>query len=109
LDHLHQSTSLWFRRCHGTPHAGPRRTVSHSYLDQVNEFHTLQGSCAGLVPQGPGYEGVSLDNQVCASVGAVAGQNTVDGNRFVSLSYGYTHSELWQVRFVNSIIHSPQT
>ncbi|KAK7033403.1 Brefeldin A resistance protein [Favolaschia claudopus] len=50
----------------------------------ANEFHTLRGSCANLVPQGPGYENVSLNNQVCATVGSVAGQNFVDGNAFIA-------------------------
>ncbi|KZV90437.1 pleiotropic drug resistance ABC transporter [Exidia glandulosa HHB12029] len=61
----------------------------------TNEFHTLQGTCAGLVPQGPGYEGVQLENQVCPTVGSVPGSNIVDGNRFVNLSYGYSYSNLW--------------
>ncbi|KAJ7852075.1 hypothetical protein B0H14DRAFT_3085739 [Mycena olivaceomarginata] len=51
----------------------------------ANEFHTLKGSCASLVPQGPGYENVSLTNQVCATVGSVHGQNFVDGNSFMRL------------------------
>ncbi|KAL0960159.1 hypothetical protein HGRIS_011794 [Hohenbuehelia grisea] len=61
----------------------------------ANEFRTLNGSCAALVPQGPGYEGISLDNQVCTTVGSVPGQNTVDGNRFIDLSYGYSYSNTW--------------
>ncbi|KAF4598086.1 hypothetical protein EYR38_006480 [Pleurotus pulmonarius] len=60
-----------------------------------NEFRTLDGRCANLVPQGPGYENITLDNQVCATVGAVAGQNTVNGNVFVALSYGYSYSNTW--------------
>ncbi|KAF7428110.1 hypothetical protein PC9H_007329 [Pleurotus ostreatus] len=60
-----------------------------------NEFRTLNGRCANLVPQGPGYENISIDNQVCATVGAVAGQNTVNGNVFVALSYGYSYSHTW--------------
>lgn len=63
----------------------------------VNEFHTLDGACANLIPQGPGYEGISLTNQVCGSVGALPGESTVNGSRFLSLSYGYTYSELWRV------------
>ncbi|KAF4583486.1 hypothetical protein EYR38_002237 [Pleurotus pulmonarius] len=60
-----------------------------------NEFRTLNGACANLVPQGPGYENITLDNQVCATVGAVSGQNTVDGNVFIDLSYGYSYSNTW--------------
>ncbi|KAJ7170941.1 pleiotropic drug resistance ABC transporter [Mycena crocata] len=61
----------------------------------ANEFHTLKGSCASLVPQGPGYANVSLANQVCATVGSVAGQNFVDGNLFIAASYGYSYSNEW--------------
>ncbi|EJD42304.1 pleiotropic drug resistance ABC transporter [Auricularia subglabra TFB-10046 SS5] len=61
----------------------------------TNEFRTLNGACANLVPQGAGYEGISIENQVCPTVGAVNGQPTVDGNRFVNLSYGYSWSNAW--------------
>ena len=63
----------------------------------ANEFHTLRGSCSDLVPQGPGYENVSLNNQVCAMVGSVPGQPYVGGERFVQLSYGFYYSNLWMV------------
>ncbi|KAJ6512945.1 pleiotropic drug resistance ABC transporter [Mycena sanguinolenta] len=61
----------------------------------ANEFHTLNGTCASLVPQGPGYENITLANQVCATVGAVAGQTFVDGNRFIAESYGYSVKNQW--------------
>jgi ATP-binding cassette, subfamily G (WHITE), member 2, SNQ2 len=62
----------------------------------VNEFRTLRGSCSSLIPRGPGYENITLENQVCAAVGAVQGQDFVDGERFVELSYGYFYSNLWR-------------
>ncbi|KAH7882924.1 ABC-2 type transporter-domain-containing protein [Phlebopus sp. FC_14] len=62
----------------------------------VNEFHTLNGTCSTLVPQGPGYDNVTLANQVCTTVGSQPGQPTVDGNLFASLSYGYEYSNLWK-------------
>jgi hypothetical protein len=71
----------------------------------ANEFHTLNGSCTSLVPRGPGYEGVSLANQVCATVGAVAGENFVDGNKFIELSYGYSYANTWKVRPLLLSIH----
>lgn len=63
----------------------------------TNEFHTLDGPCSQLVPQGAGYENVTLANQVCTTVGSVSGQSTVDGNAFVALSFEYSHSHLWRV------------
>ncbi|KAF8624553.1 hypothetical protein AX15_005817 [Amanita polypyramis BW_CC] len=61
----------------------------------TNEFRTLKGACSTIVPQGPGYENVTLANQVCPVVGAVPGQSFVDGNRFVLLSYGFKYSHTW--------------
>jgi len=66
----------------------------------TNEFRTLQGQCSNLVPQGPGYENVSLENQVCATVGAVSGEEYVDGLRFAELAYGFSWSRVWMVRFL---------
>ncbi|KAL5529901.1 SNQ2_5 [Sanghuangporus sanghuang] len=62
----------------------------------TNEFHTLNGTCSQLVPSGEGYGNVSLSNQVCTTVGSLAGQANVDGNRFTELSYGYEYSHLWR-------------
>jgi ATP-binding cassette subfamily G (WHITE) protein 2 (SNQ2) len=42
-----------------------------------NEFHTLNGTCSNLVPSGNGYESVTLANQVCSTVGAIAGEPDV--------------------------------
>lgn len=63
----------------------------------TNEFHTIQAPCVNLIPIGPGYENVSLDNQVCTTVGSVSGQVNVDGNRFLELMYDYSHDSLWTV------------
>ncbi|KAF8149941.1 pleiotropic drug resistance ABC transporter [Crassisporium funariophilum] len=62
----------------------------------ANEFHTLKGKCSSLVPSGPGYEGVNLANQVCTTVGALPGQDYVDGNRYIQLSYGFSYANLWR-------------
>ena len=63
----------------------------------TNEFRTLNGTCSNLVPQGPGYQNITLANQVCATVGSQPGQAFVDGNRFVNLSYGFSYSHTWMV------------
>ena len=65
----------------------------------VNEFHTLDGVCSTLVPSGPGYEAVSLANQVCTVLGSQAGQDRVNGNAYVNLSFEYSFSHLWRVSF----------
>ncbi|KAF5329467.1 hypothetical protein D9619_009293 [Psilocybe cf. subviscida] len=61
----------------------------------TNEFRTLKGECSNLVPEGVGYEGVTLVNQVCTTVGAVPGQSFVDGARFAKLAYGFSFSHTW--------------
>ncbi|KAK7033391.1 pleiotropic drug resistance ABC transporter [Favolaschia claudopus] len=74
----------------------PKRPVRYAFEAlMANEFRTLRGSCDALVPQGPGYENITLDNQVCATSGAVAGQSFVDGNRFIALAFGYFYSNQW--------------
>ncbi|KIJ51214.1 hypothetical protein M422DRAFT_158653 [Sphaerobolus stellatus SS14] len=61
----------------------------------ANEFHGLEGSCSSLVPAGPGYENVPLENRVCTTLGAVAGSAKVGGDRFIQLNYGYSYSHVW--------------
>jgi ATP-binding cassette, subfamily G (WHITE), member 2, SNQ2 len=61
-----------------------------------NEFHTLDGTCASLVPSGPGYSDVSIENQVCSTTGSIAGRSTVNGNQYLSISYGFSYSNLWR-------------
>ena len=65
----------------------------------MNEFHTINGVCSALVPSGPGYENVSIDNQVCSTVGALPGQDYVNGNVFAALSYDFYYSNLWKVGY----------
>ncbi|KIK61032.1 hypothetical protein GYMLUDRAFT_166677 [Collybiopsis luxurians FD-317 M1] len=62
----------------------------------TNEFRTLDGTCASLVPSGPGYENITLSNQVCTTVGSVPGQSTVSGKEFVRLSYQYSYGNTWR-------------
>jgi ATP-binding cassette subfamily G (WHITE) protein 2 (SNQ2) len=64
----------------------------------ANEFRTLDLECSNLVPQGPGYENITLTNQVCAVVGAIPGQTTVNGLRYLKLSFNYEWSRVWGVR-----------
>ncbi|CAL1709796.1 unnamed protein product [Somion occarium] len=62
----------------------------------VNEFHGINAECSSLVPQGPGYEGITLANQACTTVGSIPGQELVNGNRYVELSFNYSYSHLWR-------------
>ncbi|KLO14358.1 hypothetical protein SCHPADRAFT_826595 [Schizopora paradoxa] len=62
----------------------------------ANEFHTINGTCGTLVPRGPGYENITIANQVCATIGALPGEDFVDGNAFIKLSYGYSFQHIWR-------------
>ena len=95
-DHVRHSLS------YPAPSGGLPRSPSRYYEIQAaaaygSEFHTLDGQCSSLIPQGPGYEGISIANQVCTTVGSEPGQATVDGNRYVQLSFNYSYSHLWRV------------
>ena len=73
----------------------------------TNEFHTLNGTCSSLVPQGPGYENIGIANQVCTTVGSQQGQAFVDGNTYVKLSYGYSYSHIWRVSYSGCLLCPP--
>ncbi|KAG6865226.1 hypothetical protein C0991_004284 [Blastosporella zonata] len=62
----------------------------------TNEFRTLNGKCSTLVPSGPGYENVSLANQVCTAVGSTPGSEFVSGARYTLLSYSFSFSNAWK-------------
>ncbi|KAI9834089.1 MAG: hypothetical protein M1819_003374 [Sarea resinae] len=62
----------------------------------VNEFHGRHSLCTSLVPSGPGFENVSLANQVCAVTGSKPGQMYVDGDEYLALSFSYYYSHLWR-------------
>ncbi|PLB48516.1 hypothetical protein P170DRAFT_359775 [Aspergillus steynii IBT 23096] len=62
----------------------------------VMEFHGRKSVCGTLVPSGPGYENASILNQVCASVGSVAGEMYVSGDTYVEASFSYSYSHLWR-------------
>jgi ATP-binding cassette subfamily G (WHITE) protein 2 (SNQ2) len=64
----------------------------------ANEFRTFNPVCSNLVPQGPGYENITLENQVCAVVGAIPGETTVSGLRYLKFSFNYEQSHMWRVR-----------
>lgn len=66
----------------------------------TNEFHTLNGTCSSLVPQGTGYENIGLENQVCTTVGSQTGQAFVHGDNFVRLSFGFSYDNLWRVSYL---------
>jgi ATP-binding cassette subfamily G (WHITE) protein 2 (PDR) len=50
-----------------------------------------------VVPSGfPEYTNLAANESICSAVGAVPGQDYLDGDRYINLSYGYYHSHLWR-------------
>ena len=97
----------WISYINVSPRFHHKSRVSRFYKQPIryafeaimtNEFHTLDGDCSTLVPSGSGYEGISLDNQVCTVLGSQPGQATVSGSAYLGLSFGYYFRNLWRVR-----------
>jgi len=70
----------------------------------TNEFQTINGTCSTIIPNGPGYENVTIANQVCTTVGSLPGQTYVSGSRFLELSYQYSRSHLWRVSIASCLL-----
>ena len=62
----------------------------------INEFHARDFECSQYVPTGGSYNSVSVDHKTCSAVGAVPGQDFVNGDVFIRLSYGYSHGHKWR-------------
>ncbi|PYH93948.1 hypothetical protein BO71DRAFT_484181 [Aspergillus ellipticus CBS 707.79] len=62
----------------------------------INEFSERRFPCAQYVPSGSGYENAPLSSKICSQNGAVAGQDYIDGDRFLNISYQYYRSHLWR-------------
>jgi ABC-type multidrug transport system permease subunit len=46
----------------------------------VNEFHDQTFPCADVVPSGGQYDGISMENRICSTVGAESGSTLVSGS-----------------------------
>jgi ATP-binding cassette subfamily G (WHITE) protein 2 (SNQ2) len=70
----------------------------------ANEFSRLQLTCdqAYTIPRNIPQAGITGfpdnvgPNQLCSIQGAGVGQNTVDGNAYMSAGYSYTKSHIWR-------------
>jgi ATP-binding cassette, subfamily G (WHITE), member 2, PDR len=73
----------------------------------ANEFQGREFPCAQMVPQGPGYEGIPRESQMCAVVGAEPGALVVNGDLHINLSYEYYAQNKWRwVLFLFSFFFS---
>jgi ATP-binding cassette, subfamily G (WHITE), member 2, PDR len=62
----------------------------------ANEFHGREFECAEIIPRGPGYDNLPSESQVCASVGAIPGSTTVNGDRYINITFNYYESNRWR-------------
>lgn len=62
----------------------------------VNEFHDRNFPCSQFVPSGPMYQNLPPDNHVCSGVGAVLGQDYINGDVYLYNSYLYQYKHLWR-------------
>jgi hypothetical protein len=59
--------------------------------------------CSALVPSGPGYEGISIANQVCDAAGAVKGNLYVSGDSYILHQYHFAYKHAWRNWGVNIV------
>ncbi|RDW60660.1 AtrD-2 [Coleophoma cylindrospora] len=59
----------------------------------INEFRNRQIPCTSFVPT---YPNLAADQRVCTATGSLAGSSTLDGNRYLEVSFSYKPAHLWR-------------
>ncbi len=59
----------------------------------ANEFHNREFPCASIIPP---YGSPSGNSWICSIVGAVAGRETVNGDAYIAMNYGYSYGHVWR-------------
>ncbi|CCK68828.1 ATP-binding cassette multidrug transporter PDR5 KNAG_0B03870 [Huiozyma naganishii CBS 8797] len=70
-----------------------------SYLFEslmINEFHDVRYPCSQYIPAGPAYVNATGTDRICASRGAIPGNDYILGDDFINISYDYWHSHKWR-------------
>ncbi|KAK7421617.1 hypothetical protein QQX98_002084 [Neonectria punicea] len=62
----------------------------------ASEFHNRDFDCAQMVPQGPGYDSLPSESQICSVIGAEPGSTTVNGDRYINMSFRYYNAHKWR-------------
>ncbi|CAM1501312.1 Fc.00g104740.m01.CDS01 [Cosmosporella sp. VM-42] len=64
----------------------------------VNEFHNRQFKCTQFVPSPavPAYADVDPINRVCSAVGAIQGNDMVNGDAYINSNFKYYHAHKWR-------------
>ena len=78
--------------------------LAYSYESLMStEFHGRQMLCSQFIPDGPGYESVSVANKICNAAGAVAGNMFVSGDQYVLKKFHYAYKHAWRNWGVNVV------
>jgi ABC-type branched-subunit amino acid transport system ATPase component len=59
----------------------------------ANEFHGRDFPCSQFIPS---YADLSGDSFACSVSGSVAGETTVNGDRYILLNFKYSYSHVWR-------------
>lgn len=59
----------------------------------ANEFHGIDFTCSAIIPA---YTPLVGNSWICSSTGAVAGQDYVNGDAYISTAYSYTYAHVWR-------------
>lgn len=64
----------------------------------INEFHNRDYTCNGYTPSQSvaGYANVLPNEHICSAVGAVAGQDFVNGDAYINSAFQYYHAHKWR-------------
>ncbi|KAF5373389.1 hypothetical protein D9757_009736 [Collybiopsis confluens] len=62
----------------------------------VNEFDRREFPCTSFIPSGFGYTNASGTQHVCATTGAQAGSDVVQGTAYLAASFHYFRSHMWR-------------
>ena len=82
---------VWFR---WIIYINPLAYVFESLM--VNEFDGRYFTCSNFIPSGADYAGFSGANQICSTVGALPGSDSVSGTEYLQLTYNYERAHLWR-------------
>lgn len=62
----------------------------------INEFSERKFDCAQYIPSGQPYQQAPMSSKICAVIGAVAGQDHIQGDAYINTSFEYYKEHLWR-------------
>lgn len=62
----------------------------------VNEFRNRDFPCSTFIPQQSIYDKLGSPYQSCMAVGAIPGERTVNGDRYLEVAFDYSQAHIWR-------------